>query len=121
MTEIEKIQRFVWKKCGSPMIENCNSSVEILKDKGFIKFKIDVDIGLAHILVAVKGCSSIDVDYHLSFLFHSIDFRYYDRARQQWRSPNWILLKKTGNEALFKDQLEETQIAIAELLGWVNE
>lgn len=52
----------------------------------------------------VKNCDSVDAWWCAEEYF-----------------PEWQLLNKDGSEAIFQDQTEETQIAIAKLLGWEDQ
>lgn len=105
MTDLTEIQQFVWEKCGSPTHPNFPSVTSR-----------PIEIGLAHVLNVLGESNTVDREWNLyQGDFSVYAFRVTDRESIVF---HWKLLKENGEQALFKDQSPETQIAIAKLLGW---
>jgi hypothetical protein len=115
MIDLEKIQQFIWEQCGSP--------VETY-DYNFPNLKAPIEIGLAHVLVALNGtgknCYAADAD---------CIFEYYEKGETSNGDSascvdylaEWKLLRDDGTEAKLEDQPPKTQLAIAKLFGEKDE
>lgn len=122
MTNQEKMQKFVWGKCGSHMGDEyteCTNERHYCYDRDcdhylYSEKTKQAEITLAHVLNALQDLKE---DYLVAFYNNKIYYSHYrmNPALADYFLCEWDLTKN------FHEQSSETQQAIAKLLGWERE
>jgi hypothetical protein len=137
------LEQKIWEACESPTKDNCGHCAIAGKkhnneDCPMLASVEKIDIGLAHVMQLLNKFRKDNLDLIMGFSPYEIENFYIwgiwtklkepfenCHAAHSRREPdestrfeiNWVFLNENNEAALFRDQSEETQMAIAKVVG----